>query len=74
MGMTTKFLEIKFCKTCKEDLNYKKFRKVKRLKKDQIKVSLFGGLILRVEKDFRRAQSVKKTSFTRDIEPIQFLN
>ena len=27
--MTTKFLEIKFCKTCKENLNYKKFRKDK---------------------------------------------
>jgi hypothetical protein len=33
MGMTTKFLEIKFCKTCKENLNYKKFREVKRLTK-----------------------------------------
>ena len=74
MGMTTKFVEIKLCKTCKENLNYKKFREVKRLTKGQIKVSLLGGLISRVEKDFRRAQSVKKTGFIRDIEPIQFLN
>ena len=29
VGMTTNFLEIKLCKTCKENLNYKKFREVK---------------------------------------------
>ena len=27
--MTTKFVEIKLCKTCNQNLNYKKFRKVK---------------------------------------------
>ena len=33
MGMTMKFVEIKLCRTCKENLNYKKFRKINSLKK-----------------------------------------
>jgi len=30
MGMTTKFIEIKLCKSCNQNLNYKKFRIIKR--------------------------------------------
>ena len=37
MGMTMKFVEIKLCRTCKENLNYKKFRKVNSQKKGYIK-------------------------------------
>ena len=37
MGMTMKLVEIKLCRTCKENLNYKKFRKVNSLKKGYIK-------------------------------------
>jgi hypothetical protein len=37
MGMTMKFVEIKLCRTCKENLNYKKFRKVNSLKKGYVK-------------------------------------
>jgi len=42
MGMTTKFLEIKLCMTCKESLNYKKFREVKRLTKGPNKGKFVG--------------------------------
>mgnify|MGYP006166398807 FL=1 len=37
MGMTMKFVEIKLCRTCKENLNYKKFPKVNSLKKGYVK-------------------------------------
>ena len=37
MGMTMKLVEIKLCRTCKENLNYKKFRKVNSLKKGYVK-------------------------------------
>ena len=40
MGMTTKFVELKLCKTCNQNLNYKKFRKVNRLTKGPNKVIL----------------------------------
>ena len=46
MDMTTKFLEIKFCKTCKESLNYKKFREVKRLTKGPNKGYVKGNIIV----------------------------
>ena len=42
MGMTTKFVKIKLCKTCKENLNYKKFREVKRLTKGTNKGKFAG--------------------------------
>ena len=43
MARTTKFVEIKFCKKCKKNLNYKKFRKVNPLKKgpDKGKLLIF---------------------------------
>ena len=42
MGMTMKFVEIKLCRTCKENLNYKKFRKV-----NSLKVADFYGKLLK---------------------------
>ena len=33
MGRTVKFIEIKLCKSCNKNLNYKNFRIVKPLKK-----------------------------------------
>ena len=42
MGMTTKFVEIKLCKTCNQNLNYKKFRKVNRLTKGPNKGKYVG--------------------------------
>ena len=74
MCMTMKFVEMKLCKTCKENLNYKKFRKVNFLKKGPNKGNLLGGLISMVERDFRLAQCAKKTGFIRGIDIIQFLN
>ena len=45
MGMTVKFVEIKLCKTCNQNINYKKFRKVNRLTKGPNKANTLGGLI-----------------------------
>ena len=42
MGMTMKFVEIKLCRTCKENLNYKKFRKINSLKKGPNKGKFVG--------------------------------
>ena len=56
MGMTTKFLEIKFCKTCKEDLNYKKFREVKRLKKGPNKGKFVGWTDIKGGKRFGKCK------------------
>ena len=42
MGMTAKFVEIKLCKTCNQNLNYKKFRKVNQLTKGPNKGKYVG--------------------------------
>ena len=42
MARKTKFVEIKFCKKCKRNLNYKKFRKVNSQKKGPNKGKFVG--------------------------------
>ena len=63
MGMTTKFLEIKFCKACKEDLNYKKFDEVKRLKKGQNKGKFVGWTDIKGGKRFSTCSECEKDKF-----------
>ena len=50
--MTAKFVEIKLCKTCNQNLNYKKFRKVNRLTKGPNKGKYVGWTDIKGGKRF----------------------
>ena len=52
MGMTTKFLEIKLCNLCNLKLSYKKFRKIKPLKKEPNKGKFVGWTDIKGGKRF----------------------
>ena len=59
MGMTTKFVEIKLCKTCNQSLNYKKFRKVNKLTKCPNKGKYVGWTDINGGKRFSKCKSLK---------------
>ena len=63
MGMTTKFVEIKLCKTCKKNLNYKKFREVKRLTKGPSKGKFVGWTDVKGGKRFSTCSECEKDRF-----------
>ena len=67
MGMTMKFVEIKICRTCKEDLNYKKFREVKRLTKGPNKGYVKGNIIV----VSMRANRIKTDATIDEIKKLQ---
>ena len=56
MGMTAKFVEIKLCKTCNQNLNYKKFRKVNRLTKGPNKGKYVGWTDIKGGKRFSKCK------------------
>ena len=55
--MTIKFVEIKLCKTCNQNLNYKKFRKVNRLTKGPNKGKYVGWTDINGGKRFSKCKS-----------------
>ena len=57
MGMTTKFVEIKLCKACNQNLNYKKFRKVNKLTKVPNKGKYVGWTDINGGKRFGNCKS-----------------
>jgi len=57
MGMKTKFVELKLCKTCNQNLNYKKFRKVNRLTKGPNKGKYVGWTDINGGKRFSKCKS-----------------
>tara|TARA_B110000027_G_scaffold67270_1_gene71939 strand:- start:137 stop:505 length:369 start_codon:yes stop_codon:yes gene_type:complete len=61
--MTIKFVEIKLCRTCKENLNYKKFRKVNSLKKGQNKGKFVGWTDINGGKRFSNCSECEKGRF-----------
>ena len=61
--MTTKFVEIKLCKTCKKNLNYKKFREVKRLTKGPNKGKFAGWTDVKGGKRFSTCSECEKDRF-----------
>ena len=63
MGMTTKFVEMKLCKTCKKNLNYKKFREVKRLTKGPNKGKFVGWTDVKGGKRFSTCSECEKDRF-----------
>ena len=63
MGMTMKFVEIKLCRTCKENLNYKKFRKVNSLKKGPNKGKFVGWTDINGGKRFSTCSKCEKDRF-----------
>ena len=63
MGMTTRFVKIKLCKTCKENLNYKKFREVKRLTKGPNKDKFVGQTDIKGGKRFSICSECEKDRF-----------
>jgi hypothetical protein len=63
MGMTMKFVEIKLCRTCKENLNYKKFRKVNSLKKGPNKGKFVGWTDINGGKRFSTCSECEKDRF-----------
>jgi hypothetical protein len=63
MGMTMKFVEIKLCRTCKKNLNYKKFRKVNSLKKGPNKGKFVGWTDINGGKRFSTCSECEKDRF-----------
>ena len=63
MGMTMKFVEIKLCRTCKENLNYKKLRKVNSLKKGLNKGKFVGWTDINGGKRFSTCSECEKDRF-----------
>ena len=63
MGMTMKFVEIKLCRTCKENLNYKKFRKVNSQKKGPNKGKFVGWTDINGGKRFSTCSKCEKDRF-----------
>ena len=63
MGMTMKFIEIKLCRTCKKNLNYKKFRKVNSLKKGPNKGKFVGWTDINGGKRFSTCSECEKDRF-----------
>ena len=59
MGMTAKFVEIKLCKTCNQNLNYKKFRKVNQLTKGPNKGKYVGWTDIKGGKRFSKCKRWK---------------
>ena len=59
MSMTAKFVEIKLCKRCNQNLNYKKFRKVNRLTKGTNKDKYVGWTDIKGEKRFSKCKGCK---------------
>ena len=63
MGITMKFIEIKLCRTCKKNLNYKKFRKVNSLKKGPNKGKFVGLTDINGGKRFSTCSECEKDRF-----------
>ena len=63
MGMTMKFVEIKLCRSCKKNLNYKKFRKVNSLKKGPNKGKFVGWTDINGGKRFSTCSECEKDRF-----------
>ena len=63
MGMTMKFVEIKLCRTCKENLDYKKFRKINSLKKGPNKGKFVGWTDINGGKRFSTCSECEKDKF-----------
>ena len=65
MARTTKFVEIKFCKKCKKNLDYKKFRKVNPLKKGPDKGKFVGWTDIKGGKRFTTCTQCEKDRFNK---------
>ena len=65
MGMKSKFLKNKLCKTCDVELNFKKFRKIKALKKGPKKGKFIGWTDIEGKKRFTTCTQCEKDRFNK---------